>query len=477
MSEENGLDRAEAIRKLWKLGILKYKLHDIQKSMYDVIQTTENEITTILCSRRIGKSFMLTLMATEMCQKIPNAVVKYVCPRKKMVKTIIAPIMRVITADCPPELKPEFKTQDSMFVFPNGSQIQLAGTDNGHVESIRGGFANLCIVDEAGFCSDLRYVVNTVLAPTLDTTDGKLILASTPSRESTHEFITQFVFPTEERGELLKYTIHDNPMMTEEKIKRIINRYPLKERDPEFRREYLCEIVQDYDTAVIPEFTEELKERIITEWDRPPLFDCYCSMDIGFKDFTILLFGYYDFKKAKLVVCDELVLNGPQLLTPHLAKAVKEKEAANFTDKVTLEVFVPKRVADNNNLILLQDLHNLHGTLFIPTAKDNKEAAINNVRMLLQQERIIIDPKCKVLISHLTHAAWNDKRTEFRRVAGYGHYDAVDSLVYMVRNVDFNKNPYPAGYGITSGDWFMGKNLAENNDMHTAIKKIFGINK
>jgi hypothetical protein len=328
-------------------------------------------------------------------------------------------------------------------------------------------------VDEAGFCDDLSYVVNSILAPTTDTTNGKIILASTPSKESNHEFITEFVNPAELEARLIKYTIHDNPMMTQAKIQEIIKRYPGGITNPEFRREYLCHIVMDESRAVIPEFTVDLQEQIVREWKQPPRYDCYVSMDIGFKDFTVILFAYYDFMNAKLVVCDELVLNGPKLLTPNLASAIKAKEAENFTDKLTGEQTRPSRVSDNNNLILLHDLHNLHGITFVPTAKDNKEAAVNFARTMLTQGNVVIHPKCRTLISHLKHASWNNARTQFARANGFGHYDGVDSFVYLCRNIT-NRNPFPVNFGISSSEYYLSNN-SQASPAIEAIKKIFKV--
>lgn len=454
---------------LWERGVLYWKLHEIQKRMYDSINEYNREITTITCSRRLGKSYLMCILAIEKCIQKPDAIVKYICPKQQMVKKIIKPIMKDIFKDCPPELRAEFKSNDNMYLFPNGSQIQLAGTDNGHHESIRGGKSDLWIVDEAGFCTDLKYVINSVLAPTTDTTDGRGILASTPSPEPNHEFITEFVQPAQLADELIIYTIYDNPMMTPEKIERIISRYPLKEQDDEFKREYLCEVIIDRNKAVIPEFTKQIQERCIKKWPIPPFYDSYVSMDIGFNDLTVVLFGYYDFKNAVTVIQDEYYIKGQALRSDVLADAIEKKEKELYTSKITGEIKPPyMRIADNNNLILLNDLIHNHDLVFLPTRKDDKEAALNNLRMRIAAEKIIIDPKCRVLIHHLRTATWDKNRKSYEKSKAAtittengetlyipeGHYDAVDALVYFIRNVQENKNPYPVGYGLEYGDNF-----------------------
>lgn len=454
----------DAVRELWTRGKLEWKLHAVQKKMLASYISHNDEITVISCSRRLGKSFLLCLLAVEKCIQTPNAIVKYVCPTKKQVKDIVEDIMRKLLDDCPPEMKPEFKYNDYKYVFPNGSEIKMAGTDGGHHENLRGSKCDLWIVDEAGFCDELQYVVNSILAPTADTTGGRGILASTPSKKVDHDFIEYFLRPAEFNEKLIKYIIYDNPLLSKAKIQEIIDRFPLKEKDPEFRREYLCEVINNSDLSIIPEFTKEIEEEIVKELTRPPFYDAYVSMDIGFKDLTVVLFGYYDFKNGVLVIEDEISQDGKVLLIPKFAQVIKSKEEGLWTSPLSGEFRPPYlRVADNNNLIMLNQLTYDHNILFIPTAKDNKDAHLNNVRMMIANKQIIINPRCKTLIYHLRNGSWNRTMKDFARSPDAGHYDAIDSLIYLVRNVQKNKNPYPPGYGLGSRESYFDPNRKKDN--------------
>lgn len=479
------ISRKEAIRALWERGILKYKLHGIQQDIYDSINSSSDEITTVMCARRFGKSFLLCLMAVEECLKKGNAIVKYVCPKQKMVQTIIKPIMQEIFKDCPPELRAEFKTNDKMYVFPNGSQIQMAGSDNGHHESLRGGKSDLWMIDEAGFCQDLDYVVNSILAPTTDTTGGRGILASTPSPSPDHEFVTKFVQPAQLKGNLIKYILYDNPMLTEDKIRRIINRYPGGKENDEFRREYLCEIVIDSTKAVVPEFTNHVQTQCIKDWPRPPYFDAYVSMDIGFRDLTVVLFGYYDFKHGVTVIEDEFFINGASLRTDVLAKAIEDKEKRLWFNPVSGETQKPyMRVADNNNLILLNDLIHNHNLQFIPTRKDDKDAALNNMRMKLAAGKIIINSRCRVLIHHLKNATWDNKRKNYEKSPEAtliqedgtildipeGHYDAC----FLPGNKVLTKKGYKNIEEIHAGEYVLTHNGRFKKVINTMSKDYDG---
>ena len=408
----------QAIRQLWERGARKWKLHAVQKQMYDAIASSDDDLVVIASARRLGKSFMLCLLASEECKKGPNRIVKYICPRKSMVRTIIQPIMTEIFKDCPPELKPEYKDNIKAYLFPNGSQIQMAGTDNGHHESIRGGFSHLCIVDEAGFCDELKYVVESVLQPTTDTTNGKTILASTPSKTWDHDFVKEYMEPAQVDDKLLKYTIYDNPMLSEEKIQKIVDRHRMGVEDPAFKREYLCEVSPDLDLQVVPEFTDEVMEDTIKEWPRPPYYDAYTAMDIGYRDLTVVLFAYYDFKNSVLIVEDELVINGSQATPNYLSFKIKEIEERLWTDPVSKERKTPYTRVCDNNLILINDLQINYDLTFFATRKDKAEEAINNMRVWISDRRVIINPRCTTLINHLKTATWKPNRKEFERIKG-----------------------------------------------------------
>lgn len=447
MPQKARIDKRQAVAELWRRGTLKWKLYPHQLEMYDFIHNNPAPVLVIASSRQIGKSTLSTLLAVEECIKKPNSIVKFVAPKVKDIRRIIAPIIRDLTKDCPPDVRPKYNTQDHIYRFPNGSEIQLAGTDNGHAESIRGTKANLCIIDEAGFCDDLDYVVSSVLVPTLTTTGGKIIMISTPSKSPDHPFM-EFMAEAEAEGRFIKRTIYDNTMLSREQIKKIAEAIG-GEDSVDFKREYLVEKIISEDDAVIPEFTDELQKKIVVETTRPPFFDSYVSMDIGGRDLTVVLFAFYDFLGGRTVIEDELVFNR-KILTDELAYAIKEKEETLWAHPITKEPHRRiLRVADNNNIILLNDLAAKHEIAFVPTAKDNKIAALNNMRMMLKTGKIIINPRCKTLISHLKGAIWNKTKTDFARSTDKGHYDSVSAMMYLTRNINLTKNPYPGNYSFS----------------------------
>lgn len=443
--EVNKISIEEVHRQLWVRGVLTWKLRTHQKQLYDSYAECKDKIIVWNCSRRIGKSSVLCLLALETCLKTPNSLVKYTCAKQKDAKEIIRPLLRDLIEDCPTESKPEFKTQENVWVFPNGSRIQLNGLDGGRAESIRGGSSDLCIIDEAGLVKDLPYIMNSIIIPTTSTTKGKVILASTPPRSPSHPYVTQYLNRARIEGNLVTMTVYDNPYMDKDELNIIINQYHNKEKDPEFRREYMAEIIIDDNFAIIPEFSD-VRANIVKEWKRAPFYDGYVAMDIGVKDLTVVLFGWYDFLAGKIIVEDEFVLNGQKFNTNTLAQGIKDKERVTFVDRITGEQITPFMRVSDTTLTVINDLSQIHGVRFLPTRKDDSDAALNNVRVLMQNEKIIINPRCKTLIMHLESGVWNKNKTSYERSADFGHHDAIDALKYLVRAINVSKNPYPKGF-------------------------------
>lgn len=476
----------QARQMLWEIGCLEWKLSATQKKIYDFFHGKIDKTIVINAARRLGKSYVLVVMAFEQCLKYPNSIVKFLQPEVKMIRTNIRPIFDEILIDCPVHLAPHFKSQDNIYYFPNGSQIQLAGTDNGNYMKLRGGNSHLAIIDEAGFCTDLEHIINYILIPTTTLTRGRIILSSTTPPKPDHEFI-KYMDTAESEDRLVRKTIYDalnddkaskEPRITELLIADIIKSIPGGASSDSFRTEYLCEKIRNSKDSVVPEFNDQIKKDTIVQWRKmPPFCDRYESMDVGVMDLTAIIFAWYDFDNAVLVCEDELVLSGHDVSAKNISKVIKEKENDVFFDKLTQEVLpIYKRISDNN-LILLNDLRQPpHNLSFIATEKSNKEAYINKMRTMIAERKIIINPRCKTLINHLSNATWDKNRREFLRSGEYGHYDFVDALAYLVRNLDEGRNPYPRGYNqrllSEKGDIFVNPYLKD--DDNNKYNSIFG---
>ena len=485
---------AEAVRTISKLqvkhelirrGMLQFMMHAGQLEMYNIYQNSpDNSILVWLLARQSGKSFNFGIIAAIECLAKPNVIVKILTDTKLHAKTIFEPIFRQIYEDFPEDLRPEYIASSFVYIFKNGSQIQLAGSDGNSAERLRGQKSDLVLVDEGGFCSNLYYNVMSVLVPTTTHTGGRVIIASTPSPDPDHDFV-EFVEIAEQNKLLTKKTVYDNPLLTKDQIDNIISKFKGGVLNSQFRREYLCEMIKDETLSVLPEVDDELIAEIVKQHVYPPFCNRYVAMDIGFKDLTVILFGYYDFRADKIIIQDEIVKNGKQIHLPVFTKEIQDKESELWMNVLTNELMKPDSRVSDVNPFVIQEIATYskqndpqHPISFAIASKHDKLAHINKLRVMLSNKKILINPKCETLIRHLKHCKWKDRssKDEFDRSPDDGHYDAVDALLYFTRAINFNKNPFPASYGYDIRHLHVeNKDAFNKNTPQDVYKAIFGV--
>ncbi len=468
---ENPAVVAHLVKSAWERGVLRYKLHSTQLKMLEAYEQSSSRKFYLLCSRRLGKSYLLLTLAFEQALKKPNARVLFLAPHGRHAASIATDLASDILSDCPAAFRPTYQSQMHTFTFPhNGSIIRMMGVNNEAHGDLRGGANDLVLVDEAGLVDNLKMVVSDVITPTLMTTGGRAILATTPPLTPSHDSVMIY-HDLAAKGAAVKFTIADSPHVSQAtKIEYLIDAGEAPERaegvlsgtleaeSTTTQREYLCQIVTDANRMVLPEFIRARKE-IVKPVSHTEFFDAYVSMDPGMADGTGILFAWYDFLAGVIVVEDELLLN--QANTSEIAKAIKEKEALRWPGRTPF-----MRVSDVD-LRLIADLAQMHELSFNKTKKEDSIGAINLLRTDIQSHRLIIDPRCVQLIRQIEGCIWNTKSTDFARggeTSPDKHWDLVAALKYLVRSVVRNRNPYPDHYyavggrlGPPAGSWLSPK--------------------
>lgn len=456
----------EAINELWRRGILFWKLRAVQKKIYLASSQTNSLKYVVNSSRRLGKSYLICIQALENALQRPDQLVRLVAPTQKMLRNITHPLFRQIIADAPQNARPVWVSGDSKYICPsNGSEIYVAGANNGHADDSRGTRADQVFIDEAGFIDDLSYLCEDILMPQLLTTGGKLRMYSTPPRTPAHDFVG-YAQRAMDNGTYSRFTIHESGYPKE-----IIEKFKEEaggENSTTWKREYLCEFIVDEDFAIVPEWSDKfIGTYEPSEFTK--FYQTYVGMDLGVVDKTIALFSTLDFKRGKLFIHDEIDIHGPKMTTDLLAMRIKEKERGLYGEKK-----VYQRVADSDNPLLLNDLSILHGINFIPVHKEGLDAMVNELRINVAMGRIIVDPKCKQLIGSLKFGVWNERRDKFERSNIYGHFDALAALVYLNRIIQWNENPIPALFGTDQNkDWINPE--YERKEKEESLLKIVGL--
>jgi hypothetical protein len=466
------VSREEAIRECWHRGHLKYLLHSGQKKINDLFLKVLGQLFVANVPRQFGKSYWAVTKAIEIAKSKPKARIKYATAFQTDLVEFILPTFDAVLMDCPEELRPVYKVQGSKWVFPNGSEIKLVGLDKSP-NSLRGNVIDLIIIDEAGFVENLTYIYESIIIPaTLHRPNCKIIFISTPPSSPAHPF-GDFIQKAEKEDAYIRLTIYDNPLVGEPDIERLAKEMGGKTTTT-FRRECLCELVLDDDLALVREW----KDEFVIDLPRDEFYGYYHKLsgqDLGRKDHTALIFGYYDFKRAALVIEDELTMHGPEWTTVTLKNSILNKEKSLWGDPKEHGQKPFRRVSDNNNPHLLNDLSSIHDLHFMAVTKDSSlEQMVNRVREWVKDGRILINPKCKMLIGCMKYGIWDAKRKEFARSKVYGHFDHFAALMYLLIHTPVSSNPVPLDHGFEAHRaWLHGIKGHKSNNART-IEKLWG---
>lgn len=485
-------EEREALKRLgrdecWRNGDLRYKLDSNQRGLYDEIQASPRRRFVLECARRLGKSYLLCVLAIETCLRKPRARVVYGAETIKQVVEIIVPTIEAICEDAPVEVRPAFNGQSGHWEFPNGARIVLFGCDDKRKANRgRGPGADFVAIDEAGFIAILSYVLHSIVNPQTLTTGGRVLLASTPSDEPDHDF-TKIAEQAEGDGNYARRVITDNPRLTPEQIDEYVENEARDlgmtveeyKRSDTYQREHLALRVVDKTLVVMGDDWSNEEALAVCEVERPQFFDGYEAFDMGGVDPHAFLYGYWDFARGWLVIENELLFRGNEN-TAQLAEANKAMETELWGTKAwdgTLraihhekadELFLRNlppwaraqversqdaplqpylRVCDSATQIA-NDMSTLHGVTFLPTEKVDKLWYVNDFRVGLRQGRVKVHPRCRNLIRHLKQTVWaNHRMNDYKRKNGE-HGDLLDDAIYMWRNIRKTKNPAPPNFGV-----------------------------
>lgn len=400
--------------------------------------------------------------AFEVALRIPGARVLYLAPHAKNAKEIVTDQLPRFLSDCPAQFRPKPNAQSGELLFHNGSIIRFKGVNSEKAEDLRGSFAHLVVLDEAGSMDNLKYVLDSVARPMTSTTKGLILLLTTPPNVPEHDSAEIYDALVPE-GAVFNVTLAEaeNPELDyeekvlmlkdagerEEDIPRILNSEILP-RTVTARREYFCAWEADAGQTMFPEYADAAPKICIDPGPPPPFRDCYVAADWGYSDASGLLFAYWDLKREAIVIEDEWLEPGAGI--QRIAEVITTKERALWTPDNDVQ-----RVCDIDPR-LQADLNELYDIRFVSADKKDKPANVELTRSYIRRGQLIIPPHCKKLDRQLRNAMWDRRGKDFQRQdtnhddpdkRDY-HFDLASACVYLVRFVHSRrkKNPYPRIY-------------------------------
>jgi len=420
--------------------IAPWYLRDSQKAFFDLL--TEKKKVVAKAHRRWGKGTTVLTYAATKAIHTPGYIIRYGGPTQKQAYEILDLLLDHIYEPAPRE-KPKYT--DGFYVWPNGSRLFVFGCgDAKEADKARGTEADLIIADEFAFWQYRPdYILNSVLGPQLDTTNGEMVITSTPPDDLTHPYIME-VEKAAAGGYLFDWNIEESLKskdVSKATHERIIERCGGVDTDS-YRREYKCEMIADKTKLVIPEAqNEELWVGKIKA--RPEYYNSMAMWDFGFSDFCAGLWGYLDFKLARFIIIGEYCDRGrstAQIIT----------EAKKLEEKLKLKGKI-RRLGDSSDPQQLMDMRHDHEYEISGIVKRShqsnvgfRESVLNGLRLAIINQKFLLDKDaCPNTYLQLKYGIWDQKRKDFMRSEGLGHLDNLMCLAYTIDNVDFQTNPYP----------------------------------
>ena len=438
-----------AIRKAWEIGRLNYKMRRTQYLIKEkwLESRAYSRKFYIESTRRLGKSSLLLLLFTESCLQKPNRKCGFFAPVKEGLLDYVEPLIAKTYDDCPDEIRPTFDKQRFMLNFANGSSIIFRGANNQQHRIRRGQEFNEAGIDEARDIDNLTELIESVVFPSLFSTDGYMIISSTPADTRSHPLFTY-----RQQAELENWLIQipmskanelDPEVYSKDRIEEW-KRETLKAVDGQdiWEREYECKWVINRKKMAVPEW----KPAYVAVSSRDPyysLYHHYVGVDWGYKDFTAIVFSTWNFRKARLEVDGELTFQGKEVRSDLISDAINLKIKKLWGENPKIW----RMVSDSADPILINELNKFEGMSFVPVTKLNSlEAMLNEFRVLVNDGKIVVDPTCQMTMHNLDTAVWNDKRTKLDQDIFAHHFDHLMALVYTTRVLDQFTNPIPKDF-------------------------------
>lgn len=488
------------IARRWRAGELAdMKLDPHQMRVYKKYRAWEQEITQlrlvravqerekqrgvkgmIRCfvmdiSRRWGKTFLVALIFIEDLIRNRGWIKTYATAYLKDLAEIIIPMIEDICADAPADVRPiyrgDYKGMSDVYVFPSsGSLLKLVGIDK-NPRGLRGRGSHGFAVTEAGRVPKLASTIGSVIYSQFQRFPrATLILESNAPEDPEHDFDRIFIPDAEARGAYVFQTIDDNEAITEEEKEEFLE--AARAIDPEIAElEYYGKRIRSPKRMVCAEFDEA--RHVVEPGPIPRYCRAFSALDPGGdRDPVGLLMGYWDFKRAKLVIVKshmqanmrtneiaewfiehEMKLwgmprtEGPEDLSQrfrhtkfHHSRGWKfdtPENAVTYWDGTMFKPNPCNRVSDIDPLAI-GDLATIYDVAFAKAEKYDAEAAQNAVRTAFLRDNIEIWKDSGPLAMQCKRGTWRfdreGRRVDWASSPALGHLDCYACLVYMWRD-------------------------------------------
>lgn len=255
-------------QKLYMTKQVPYKLHENQK----LVAQSKARFVVLNCGRRFGKSFFACEKMISKAIKTDSANIAYFATTQghardimwKMLKNRVSPIAKKIN-----EQRMEVVIENK---YGTESTITLRGWEN--LDTARGQFFDLIVIDEAAFMRKFASGMREVLMPTLIDRKGGMLIISSP--KGYNDFYDLYIYANSGNDKdwaAFTFTSYDNPTIDPAEIDRV----RAKEDPDVFAQEYMAEF-RKMQGLCVKAFD---RRRHVHEYELPNWETKYAAIDWG----------------------------------------------------------------------------------------------------------------------------------------------------------------------------------------------------
>jgi hypothetical protein len=315
-----GLSDEQIHHALWRAGSIRHLMSEVQKRAYDAYRAWEAmpvklgavgsfpRVFVLEWGKRIGKTTLCLWAKAEDAIRNPGSKCRYTSAFDNSISAIINDVQRNVFATCPEDVRPKYfgkrGPRGPGFYFPEwgpaaGSVIYLEGLES-NPDALRGQECELGdVISECAFIPNLIYTVRNVLYQQYQGKPrARMLLESSAPVDLDTDWELVFLPDAKQRSAVHSATIEDNDRMSREEKDEFISA-AYGRGHPDCEREYFNVINADPHKNVVPEFKPD---EHVKRHKRPEFAITVVGADPGLRDLFGMVWGYWDFLEAKLVI-------------------------------------------------------------------------------------------------------------------------------------------------------------------------------
>jgi len=404
-----------------KLPIKKYvdllgiELNGPQIAIVNALNNPKYRFVVAAVSRRVGKTTIANIIG-QLITLVPNSHVLIMSPNYAL-SSISFEEQRKLIKHFKLEVERD-NAKDRILELKNGSTIRMGSVSQ--VDSVVGRSYDLIIFDEAALTSDGQEAFEIALRPTLDKPTAKAIFISTP-RGRNNWFSTYWhygfnLIPAFARWASIHADYRENPRASDDDINEARATMPASRFAQEFEASFSVFEGQIY----------KFDHKCIMPVDRWEHLERIMGLDIGFKDPTAMLVLGYDYDSQTFYALDEF--QAASMTTDQYAIECKTLE-----DKYDVQMIFIDSAAQQTRYdwAVNHDISTINATKSVLDG-------IAYVQMIVEQGKLIVDPKCVHLLAALDQFRWDPKETLITEKPVHDKYshmaDALRYALYSYRS-------------------------------------------